>query len=85
MLIEWLLPDDAIAAIRAAEAKKTPFYGFDGAFIHEKTVQLSLADSWDYSGGTSWPAVEDPYRHAVQFIQERANEGLRFELVFADG
>jgi hypothetical protein len=84
MLTDWLLPDDAIAAVKAAEANRTPFYGFDAAFIRGGTIQPSLEDSWDYSGA-SWPAVQDPYIHAVQFIQERANKGLRFELVFADG
>jgi hypothetical protein len=76
----WLSPEDAIHAIEMARDTGTPLYGFDGAFLVGKTTQLSLEDSWDYSG-TAWPAVIDPYAHAIQFIKCRAEKGLHFEIV----
>jgi hypothetical protein len=67
------------------EAKKrgVPLFGFDGAFIHGETIQPSLEDSPDYSR-PAYPSVPDPYLHAVQFIQERAEKGLHFSIVLGE-
>jgi hypothetical protein len=81
--IAWLSPDDAIHAIDAAKSAGVPILGFDAAFFHGGTTQPSLEDSWDYSSG-AYPSVADPYAHAIQFIQERAEKGLRFEIVLAE-
>ncbi len=79
-MVVWLSPDEAIRAIEGAKAAQVPLLGFDGAFVREGMTQPSLDDSWDYTS-RAYPAVEDPYGHAIRFIRERSARGLHFEVV----
>jgi hypothetical protein len=72
-----------VEKIAAARNAATPLLGFDAAFVGPDSIQLSLNDSWDYTG-SSWPSVSYPYAHAIQFIGERAAKGLRFEIVLGE-
>jgi hypothetical protein len=81
MTVVWLTPEDAARAIENARRAHVPLLGFDAAYVRQDSIQPSLEDSWDYSGGPG-SAVDDPYAHAIQFILDRGQKGLRFELVF---
>jgi hypothetical protein len=76
----WLSPNDAIKEVETAKKAGIPILGFEGAFVSAKVTQPSLEDSWDYTDQT-YPSVGDPYAHAIEFIQERAQKGLHFEIV----
>jgi hypothetical protein len=78
--VDWLLPGEAIRTIIAAQEAGLPLLGFDGAYLLDETTQPSMDDSWDYSI-QSCPTVPDRYTHAIQFISERAETELRFEIV----
>ena len=81
MTIEWLSPEAAVARVQDARGRGVRLLGFDGAYLDLDGVRPSLADSWDYAKGGSWPSVRDPYAHAIQFIRDRAASGLSFEIV----
>ncbi len=80
----WLSPENAVAIVRTAKSDKRPLLGFDAAFLRDGVTQPSLEDSWNYTND-SYPSVPDAYEHAVQFIQERATKGLRFEIILGEG
>ena len=78
--IYWFSPEDAVTLLANAQAAGAALLGFDAATVRPGDyVQPSWEDSWDYSGG--YPAVPDPYAHAIQFIRDRKAKGLHFEIV----
>jgi len=78
--IDWLSSKEAICAIIAARDARVALLGFDAARLGGQMTQPSMVDSRDYSSPT-YPSVPDPYADAIQFISERAESGLHFEIV----
>lgn len=79
----WFLPEHALAVVKDAMKYGLPLLGIDGAIVTPDWIKPSAADSWDYTS-PSYPPVADRYLHAWQFIQDRANKGLHFEIVLDD-
>jgi hypothetical protein len=79
----WFRPPDALRVLETGETEGIELLGFDGTFVEPSSITPSLADSWDYNSRTAWPKVDDPYEHARQFITDRLESGLCFEIVLA--
>jgi hypothetical protein len=79
----WFRPLDALRVLEAAKATGLRLLGMDAASLDADSVTLWQADSWDYSRGSA-PPVENVYEHANQFIRQRSERDLYFEIVLAD-
>jgi hypothetical protein len=71
-----MCPPDAIAMVERARELNVPVLGVDGFWITDETTQPDLEHTLDTGGN---PA--DGWDEAAQFIAERADLGLMFEVV----
>lgn len=77
-----LAPADALALVRRAEQEGLPILGVDGIFLTPRGAVSPIEHIADFSGavvegGGSW-------RCAVEFIEERRDHGLVFEVTLGE-
>jgi len=73
--LDLYAPDAAVALLKAAEKEGIRVLGIDGFYIGENTTRPSLENSVDLSDSG------DSVRDALNFLGERQNSGLYFEVV----
>ena len=74
-----LTASDALAMVTRARQLGVPIYGVDGFWITDDTTRPDLGHSIDLGSGvgTSWDEAAD-------FISQRSDLGLMFEVVEGD-
>jgi hypothetical protein len=72
-------PVDAIAFVRRCREKQVRVLGLDGFHLRENTIQPDMGESIDLSLPPH--GAEDCWQLAEEFLNERLNSGLFFEVV----
>lgn len=78
------LPEIAIAFINESEKNKIKILGVDGFYLTPETIQPSIEHSIDLSSYFEKKDQRMVYKIARDFILERANQTLYFEVVTDD-
>ncbi len=75
-----LRPSDAIDLINKCREKNYRVFGIDGFFIIGDKIQPSMENSIDF--GELVESISDqPYEDAVNFIEQRKDSGMYFEII----
>lgn len=75
------LPKTALAFINESEKNRIRILGIDGFYLTQKTIQPSMEHTIDLSAYVEKKNQKVVYKIARDFILERINEGLHFEVV----